>query len=699
MHFRRLLYLIAGLFLVGCSGSNRSASTLVLEEGFFETETFSEKQKTTLTEAFELGFPADSPNLKSLVEAMIEKDPGLLARLLQAYPKAIPEVESILASIVREKANSQQFEEARVALAIGESIFSTHPDILATGGALRMLSGEMEAGIPLLETALTWNGEHTLANFYLGQYLIQQEDIGDRTRGKQLLFNVLESDTPEFVSRAAVGLFSSNIFLNAVESEEIFNSLRKFELLTRESLSRQETRLLVTLTDKAISNGVAEGPLFLEALARKDDLDAAGCVIILFSAIFLDKVEEYAGFLERDELKNLTSGDPLYPQKEFLRIAYGFRKANPDPYVAELEAFLNSANEEVTSLIQSNFGLLLFEGQTPNIRRALLTEFVELPVDEPARHLGAYQELLKLQPLQENYWVSQSLDKIFDALPVQTANWIFQQTKETPQLIEFLEGKDLAALSAEKKQLYLEALFRMEDADAIQSVMAKVKQDMPGYLVTFYECRMDVLSESVTDDSIEKLNNAIREAQSEGDYELVQRFGWVALQMGQVQRAMMSLFDSFSAGVPFTEEAASRLLRLTLDYGNINQTLSVADYLHKAYPNQARHRNNVAYFNFLADRKIEESVADMRELAEEFQDVEAYQLTLALGLLKMGRANEAARRLEDARIDVSNLTNRGQLIFALVLSRTGQSSIARGLLANIDRESLIPEEISLLNSI
>jgi hypothetical protein len=148
----------------------------------------------------------------------------------------------------------------------------------------------------------------------------------------------------------------------------------------------------------------------------------------------------------------------------------------------------------------------------------------------------------------------------------------------------------------------------------------------------------------------------------------------------------------------FSEAEAGRLLQLSLDYGSLAQTVPVAAYLTERFPQKPVHINNLAYFHFLSERNLEEGIASMEKLVEEYPERQAYRLTLALGLLKAGSFNKANRLIESGQIDWDEVGQRGQLIYAAILAANDQRVVAQGLLQNIDPEQLIPEERALMPS-
>jgi tetratricopeptide (TPR) repeat protein len=201
-----------------------------------------------------------------------------------------------------------------------------------------------------------------------------------------------------------------------------------------------------------------------------------------------------------------------------------------------------------------------------------------------------------------------------------------------------------------------------------------------------------------TEEAIERWKAAQNAALSGNSFPIMKNLGFLALELDQPVNALQALYTAFNAGIEFSQNQLGRLLQLTLENGSLNQTIKVAEALRDNYPEEPVHQNNLAYFRFLANISLEDSVETMRQLVEEYPDVNQYRLTLALGLLKLGRNNEAKRLLDSTSIDWNQAGTRGKMIYAAVLAANNQRVVAEGLIANIEFEDLIPEEQALLES-
>jgi len=176
----------------------------------------------------------------------------------------------------------------------------------------------------------------------------------------------------------------------------------------------------------------------------------------------------------------------------------------------------------------------------------------------------------------------------------------------------------------------------------------------------------------------------------------MKNLGFLSLELEQPVNALQSLYAAFTAGIPFSPNQANSLIALTLRYGNLKQSISVANYLYDSYPGEPIYLNNLAYFKFLAGEDLDKFVDLLRPLAKNYSDILNYRMTLGLGLLKSGRHNEAMRLMQSPPIDFNKTSTQGQVIYAAILIANNQQFVAEGLISSINQDELIPEESALI---
>jgi hypothetical protein len=201
------------------------------------------------------------------------------------------------------------------------------------------------------------------------------------------------------------------------------------------------------------------------------------------------------------------------------------------------------------------------------------------------------------------------------------------------------------------------------------------------------------------DDARESWRLAHQLAMRGQHFALIKDLGVLAISLDQPISALESLQTALNAGIRLSENEADILLELSIRHSDLQQTLAVARYMVNAFGSQPMHVNNLAYLDFLNQTNLDEQVDAMRSMIEDNPGTYQYQLTLALGLLRQGRAREANRIIDQASIDWQKVTTRGRLIYALVLAENGQRAAAGAILQGVSSEGLMPAEISLLNSL
>lgn len=113
------------------------------------------------------------------------------------------------------------------------------------------------------------------------------------------------------------------------------------------------------------------------------------------------------------------------------------------------------------------------------------------------------------------------------------------------------------------------------------------------------------------------------------------------------------------------------------------------------FPNEPAPRNDLLYLDLLTGQPPESRLADARSLVESDPTIGAYRVTLALALLKLGRASEALP-LFDGFPPPDRWPPGWRAVHVAVLAANGQKDRAYELSAMIPRHRLKPEERSLL---
>lgn len=696
MQALRLAALALPLLFAACAPKGVEETQKVMREDFFAQHP-SPQTQATLEAAFAQGWHPNAIGTAAFLKTFLVEDPETLFELLTAHPEAIPNCEEILCAIIRDAYNDGNADLGLSALQIAESLYGNHPDVLATGGTVRLLADNPREGVPLLEAALAWKPQHQLASFYLGRFLLQSQDVGDRERGRTLLLSALKSKDPVFVTQAASLLLSPTVTPSVADVTDVFSALNTAGMLSAESLDRQSVALLTSLLERAIRANLPDTQRIIDALMRRDSLPTDAKLALLLTGLVTETTPQFASLLDNPDVKGIKSDDPQFLNKQFLEIGYLLRSNAPEQGIALLRSVLE-AHPAATELLTRNFSMLSTPDLNISTRTELLQLLVACPIENPNLHLAAFKDLAKAQPLKEAQWVQAAIERVLPLVPEATAAWIFAQTAQTPLLVNALRTQLGPDMPRAALQMLVEGLFLTNEFPTLQAVLEREDLDFTEDSRAFHQARL-AQAQGDSPAASAAWERANQSARQTGNFIILKRLGWLALEMQTPQNALSCLMDAFSAGVPFSQQEAKNLMGICVQFGTLAETLSVAQFLSDGFPDNPYHTNNLAYFNFLAKRNIDASVESMRAVVEDFGDIKEFQLTLALGLLRQGRSNEAARRIEDSRLEVTAMSTRGQLIYAAVLAASGENSIARGLAVNIDRSGLMPEEIAILEAI
>ena len=359
--------------------------------------------------------------------------------------------------------------------------------------------------------------------------------------------------------------------------------------------------------------------------------------------------------------------------------------------MVEFEALIdkNPTDPGLTELIQ-----IVLQTDVPiSYEKDYLTLLLKTPPNNVSVFLAALERLIEVDPLRENEWKAFSAERLLPLNPERVGTWLNQHDGMAFVIDYFSLQTD--PLSEPAAIVLVEACINANALEEAHAWLEKEKAVISQGPYAYLKARTYTL-QGMPEEAWEFWQEAHSTAMTTDAFPLMKNLGILAIQIDQPITALQSLYTAFSAGIPFSEEQAKTLLGLTLNYGTLQQSIKVAAYLNEENPDTPLHQNNLAYFNFLAETNLDQSVELMRTLVEEYPEATNYRLTLALGLLKIGRINEANRLLQNTSIDWKNAGNRAQLIYAVVLSANNQRVVAEGLLQNIDEESLIPEEKALL---
>ncbi len=169
----------------------------------------------------------------------------------------------------------------------------------------------------------------------------------------------------------------------------------------------------------------------------------------------------------------------------------------------------------------------------------------------------------------------------------------------------------------------------------------------------------------------------------------------------------LGLFDvaqealSRLASLPGSQkEALQQLVVVQQMRGRTRDMREALEKLARLTPEDPAVRNDLAYANILLGEKIETSVADARRLLQDAPAFLSYRVTLAAGLLRQGKPQEALELFRGIPITWAAARAGTRVAFAAVLRANKMQAEAQLVLEGLDlkQQGILPEERTLLEN-
>jgi tetratricopeptide (TPR) repeat protein len=619
--------------------------------------------------------------------------PGHLVASLQETGARMRLMPRILSEVALDMLRDGEPENAVALRNLARRLYPNDPHVLGVSGIFEFLAGNTAEARRLLEQAESWRQDIPLVNFYLGAVLNQSTASADRTRGKTLMMRVVNGKDPELSELAGLAILTNpDVPVLAVEFQQILAIFEALSVL-RPDNPNLNVDILRILANSAIRHAPEKALPLTDLLFEFPGTtveDQLATVQLAQNAGELAVSRKMLADLDANALKNAESG-PLLARLSAIQDMLDGRHAEGLARFREL-----AQTQPAEPRLHEAFRIVLEAGDIPlEAERELLRTYLNLPIESIPLSLAVLSRLMEIEPLKEQEWTDYVAQKLLPREIDLSARWL-ARFEQSGKVIEVLEGVRPDA-ERDATIALAEAYLAQRQLDQATELMRESGGRLSPALFEYYHSRI-ALRAGDTAAAFERWQAAHNAAVGSSDFPLLQNLGFLALELDQPVNAMQSLYTAFSSGIGFNLPQLGQLMNLTLRHGNLAQTIRIAEVLREQYPDQPVHRNNLAYFRFLAQQDVENSVEVMRDLVDDHPDVAQYRLTLALGLLRLGRHNEAKRLLDSTRIDWERTSTQGQVIYAAVLAANQQQVVASGLIQNIDLSSLIPEERALIQS-
>jgi hypothetical protein len=165
--------------------------------------------------------------------------------------------------------------------------------------------------------------------------------------------------------------------------------------------------------------------------------------------------------------------------------------------------------------------------------------------------------------------------------------------------------------------------------------------------------------------------------------------------MGAPEEAIKA-YQRLAENPQSAQSAYVALLRLTQQTGSTRDLRDVLRDMHKAFPNDPRPQNDLAYLNILLGENLQESRQLALELHQKNTNTPVHRVTLAFAHLRLNEPAKARELIQIAGYDWSTAPPPLQAVRAAVLGSTGDASAAREIARRIPPGALKPEERSLI---
>ena len=633
---------------------------------------------------------------KAFLIWIFQKDPKKASEYTRTYGQSIPNLPWYLSDASWDLIRQQDVETGLGMLRLARELFPNNPDVLGMAGVIAYLRGDRESARRFLEDAEQWKRNRPIVDFYLGGLLAQSDSAADRTRGKAILMQLVTGPDPDLSELAGLSLLSNiNIPMIREDLELLYTTLDAQKVFRPKNprLPAEALRLIINRYARQFpERAMAIADLLMQYELRNVE-DVFGMVRL---AQAMGKAEKSRLYL--DELTgnpNLVSTMENPERLVPLQAAQAFLEEDYESGLEKLTAHVRSEALNPAS-IQETFQAIIRSKLPLSVEQQVLALYLDMPVYNIRFSMGVINRLMEIDPLDGDQWVGYAIGKLLKKDPVLVGGWLAEM--DASKAVIAAVGNDFSVLGGDEAMILVNAHIAAGQPEEAQQVLDATRGLIDPVLAAFFQAKILVLQDRKKE-ALTYWQEAQQGTVGSNQFNMMKSLGLLAIDLDQPVSALQTLYAALSAGISFTQDQASQLIGLTMKYGSLQQTITVAWYLTRTYPESPVYANNLAYFQFLAGEDIEDSVQTMRRLTEDYPDMVQFRLTLALGLVKAGRTNEATRLLESTNIDWQKTSTRGLLIYVVVLGASGQSTLAQGLMQNLDMDILIPEEKALLESL
>jgi len=168
-----------------------------------------------------------------------------------------------------------------------------------------------------------------------------------------------------------------------------------------------------------------------------------------------------------------------------------------------------------------------------------------------------------------------------------------------------------------------------------------------------------------------------------------------AMKIGQTEQAERA-YRKLASNSKTARPAYKMLLEFARKRGDTAGLYKILLEMHERWPRDPAISNDYAYFSLLLDKNINTSFEIAKTLVEDAPDSLPHRTTLALAYLKKNAFASALKVYDNLNIPWAKMGTSHYAIYAAVLARNLKENEALKIMANINLNSLRPEERALL---
>ncbi|MDX1953436.1 MAG: hypothetical protein SFY81_14755 [Verrucomicrobiota bacterium] len=238
---------------------------------------------------------------------------------------------------------------------------------------------------------------------------------------------------------------------------------------------------------------------------------------------------------------------------------------------------------------------------------------------------------------------------------------------------------------------HLDALAGMREWSAVSAILKTNRMIQP-YLRELYLARVnkELGSSQIAESHWRKVM-----IEATGKPDALAYVAEYAEQLGEWEQARWA-YQRLTTEPKFSERAYAGLIRLAEQQGSTRTLRELMKEIVSRSPQNEPARNDLAYLNLLLNEQVEASEAIAAALYREHPNRLAYRTTLALALLRQGRAGQARELYAGVEVNWLNVLPGWLAVRAAVLNASGEKDLARTLVRPLRNSRLKPEEQELI---